>query len=1114
MTLEKLDRKDLRLIVLCAVVSAVSLAVGIKYYFRAFPEASIEFRLTKESSTPLAESFLSRMGLDPSGYRHAAVFGFDEEAKTFLEREVGVSESNNLLDTTVRLWRWRHRWFRPLQKEEMEVEVTTRGEPVGFRHLFPEEAKGADLTPEEARVVAEKFLVESMERPLDGLSFVEGSQEKRPNRTDHKFTWKVKGSEVRSADYRIEVGVAGAGVAGYGEYLKVPDTWVRDYAKLRSKNDITGQIDGVLLLLTAVAMLVVLALRIRRVDVRWKAAVILGLATFLLQSISQLNTLPSDLYGYKTTTSFGAFLVTKILAALASGLVAGGIVSLIAAAAEPLYRERFPKRLSLTSFLRLRALGTKEFFIASMAGITLTFFFFAYENIFYLIANSLGAWAPREVAYSDLLSTAFPWVYVLFFGWLPAISEEGISRMFSIPFFEKLFRSRTAAIVIAAFIWGFGHAAYPNQPFWIRGLEVGLAGIVFGLVMLRFGIASVVICHFSVDALYTAFVLIRSPDIYYKVTGTLSAGIFALLLLVAALLYLRRGGFLLPEVTNEAEGVAPPVPPRIVPVGAPPIIGYQPLGPRTIAAGLGTAAVLIALSVLPIASFGDWAQVKATRDEAREAAASFLREADFDVLRYKSAVVPLDRTDATAAAYLQEAGGLDAASRFYSELVPTPLWRVRFFVPGQHEEYSVSVEATTPRVVGFSRVLPEDAAGASLSKAEAQEVAEKFLTAHGLDPKSGELKEQSQKDEKARRDHTLVWEFSTPGAGEAKVRLNVGIQGNAVGIWTREVKIPEEWRRGRERETARTAILRWLKLPYILLFVGFGVALLVGKIRGGEIPWRFAFFVGGAAAAVMLLRLLIALDRLWDRYQTSMPGGAYTLVIGIILFITIVFFFLAGTIVGALAGAVHPAATTMFSRASGRTYGRDALIAGLVSLGLLRGLPALVHILEGMLPAGRLIQGVSWPASVAVQVPFLGAAGDSIFATIFVAGLGGTVASLFLTFFKSRIVRVLLGIGFVVSFLPPAARTMPEYGLSALSLLLVGAGILLLVRWFLRDNPLAWLWSVYFALATSAAVRLMGEPATPYLLHGGLILLTVAVPAVWLLRDALGRPGPEAAKSP
>src|SRR5206468_709397 len=110
--------------------------------------------------------------------------------------------------------------------------------------------------------------------------------------------------------------------------------------------------------------------------------------------------------------------------------------------------------------------------------------------------------------------------------------------------------------LLAAAIWGFGHAAYPNQPFWIRGLEVGLAGVIFGLVFLRFGIVSVVIAHFSVDALYTAFVLIRSGSPYHVITGCLSAGIFVLVFLGAFAAYLRRGGFLSTEISNEEEGRA------------------------------------------------------------------------------------------------------------------------------------------------------------------------------------------------------------------------------------------------------------------------------------------------------------------------------------------------------------------------------------------------------------------------------------------------------------------------------------------------------------------------------------------------------------------------------
>ena len=88
MTLERLTPADKRLFLICALVTAVSLFVGLKYYDEAFPEASIDFRVTRHTSLPIAEAFLTRHKLDRTDYRHAAVFGYDDEQKTFLEREL------------------------------------------------------------------------------------------------------------------------------------------------------------------------------------------------------------------------------------------------------------------------------------------------------------------------------------------------------------------------------------------------------------------------------------------------------------------------------------------------------------------------------------------------------------------------------------------------------------------------------------------------------------------------------------------------------------------------------------------------------------------------------------------------------------------------------------------------------------------------------------------------------------------------------------------------------------------------------------------------------------------------------------------------------------------
>ncbi|HEY4974734.1 MAG TPA: CPBP family intramembrane glutamic endopeptidase, partial [Steroidobacteraceae bacterium] len=459
----------------------------------------------------------------------------------------------------VRLWRWAYRWYRPLQKEEFRASVTPGGEVAGFTHEIAENAARPSISDDHARSLAETFLAARMHRDPAGLEFVETSSETRPNRVDRTFTWKERDFQLGDATNRLEVTVLGDEVGGYREYLKIPEQWTRDYKLLRSKNEVASIIDTAVMLVLVVGMVIVIVLRVRRHDVPWQRAGLVGLVAIVLAFLAQLNEFPLHEFNFPTTDSYGSFLSREFLNALIVSLGAGGLLFVLTAGAEPLYREMFGDKISLGNLFTLRGLRTKRFFLGSILGITLTGIFIAYQTGFYILAYKHGAWSPADVPYTEMLNTKFPWAFVLFGGFLPAVSEEFLFRMFAIPFLRKLTRSMIVAVVLAGFIWGFGHASYPQQPFYIRGVEVGIGGVALGIIMLRFGILPTLVWHYSVDAMYSAMLLVRSESLYFKLSGLGAAGIMVLPVAIALVAYWRQGGFA-PEtgLLNREDAAEPP----------------------------------------------------------------------------------------------------------------------------------------------------------------------------------------------------------------------------------------------------------------------------------------------------------------------------------------------------------------------------------------------------------------------------------------------------------------------------------------------------------------------------------------------------------------------------
>ena len=1106
---ERLSRRDWVFLAICAAVFGASLYVVLNWFSAAFPEASIEFRYDRGASRPLAEGVLADLRIDTRGLKHTATFDSDNLAKIFLERSLGLERANALLRRDVHIWYWHHRWFRPLQEEEYAVEVAPTGEIVAFSHRMPESRAVPPVAIADARRIAEQFLVRN-KAPLADLALVSQSERNLPHRVQRIFTWESKSVHPAGAPYRFVVTVDGGAVTDYSQRVKVPDAWQRSYGELRSKNFAAGNVDLIFLIITAVAALWTFIVRLRRGDMSIRFLLAIGFTTVVLVTGVSLNSFPTALAGYDTTTSYPAFLGMMIAGALVQGIGMGMLLIVICGSGEVLYRERLPQQLALPRLWTRRALASKRVFRSFVLGYALVAFFLAYQVIFYLIAEHFGAWSPAETPYDDMLNTAFPWIAVLFAGFFPALNEEFMSRAFSIPFFERVLRSRVAAIVVAGFIWGFGHATYPNQPFFIRGVEVGLAGVVLGFLFFRYGVLPLLIWHYTVDALYTALLLFRSHNTYYVTSAALASFVFAVPMLISIALYIRNKGFAADDDLSNATlpvNAEPPEPESAEVVELPPPM--PPVRSRFIVA-LVAAGVLAALMAYRPPAIGDAIDYRIDREQTKSIARAHVAIAARQPMPERVIAIPLsgfkswDREsgreeggspggfDSVAATYLLRHGLRDRALvDVLRHRVPAGTWTVRFFTPMKKDEYFVEVDPRTSRAIGYHRYQDERNAGPRLEQSAAQAIATSAFARYEQNPNAFDLKEALSFQQPNRRDWLFHFQEHTPLVADAWRRITVRVAGNEVTQFATTVKVPDETYRESQQRTFVNFLLLMLRIAGVVALISLVVTGFVMAARQGRIPWARAARWTAALAIIPILDVVTHWEWTLFTYNTSVQWQTFSFNASIDIIRSL------GIQLGGLILAIaailtlRPWAGALLTREGRARFGRSGVVAAIAAVATFQTLRMLVGWLSRLFPSLAAVHGFAAPDDVAVPFPAVLAGGEAIINTIYLCGAIALVAYALKTSPRKWIAPLMV-IGGLFCAMLDSSVTPAETPLALVRAISFGVAAWLIARYILGENPIAWPLAIFIAYAGQSALDMLGNDRAD-LQANGIVLIVVIV---------------------
>ena len=1117
----RLSGSEKRALVLWVLAGIVGLWYAQRHFFEAFPEASVNFQVTRDEAQARAKSFVESQGQDVSSYRSVIVFGVDDNAKVFLERQVGLKEANRLMSSEVHVWSWNVRFFKPQQEEEFRVGVSPEGNITGYLHKVPEAQAGAEPSRDAAQEIAQKFLVERLGKSAAAWDFLpeEASSTKKPNRLDWSFTWEKHGFRAKDAPERLKIELNGNQIGLAREALKVPEQWERDYERLRSGNTVLNIVAVIpyLLLFGSVIWLGIQFTRSSQTS--WRLALQLGVLVTVFLAAMQLNQWPLDLSHYDTNAAFGSFAIKRVMWALLFGISSALTVTLVLPGGEPLYRAAKPQFLRLKNAFTARGLRTKEYFSSTIVGFSLAAAHMGVLVAFYLVANKLGAWAPQEINYEDSVSTAIPWIGGIAIGLLASTSEEFLFRLFAIPYLQNLTKSRVLAVVLAAFSWGFLHTTYPNEPPYIRGLEVGLIGIVAGFVMLRWGILATLIWHYTVDATLVGLLLIRSHSMYFRVSGIV-IGLAALIPFGFAVYWrLQRGTF---EEDADLLNAAPDKVDTVSEVETAEEHAAAPAG----ALSNGMLALLavcilaggIGVWKLKPQHLGDYLKVSVSAKEAKVRAEDVLKKRGVKANLYETATTFEDMTDVIANEYLREKIGIPALNDIYEKRVPGAIWHVRFFRDGEAEEYAVDL-LPDGSLQSVNHKLAEAAKGVSLTKDEALARAAAFLKdVKHLDVSQWTLVDSSSEKKPNRVDHSLIWQENSPldsaatvgtadAGNHAYARVQVAVVGDEVSNFRTFVKIPDEWRRKQDEETVSETLLLVFKICFYAALMIAVLVQFLKRIKSAamrEIPWRRLAGWGGWAAAAFAAGFVFSdsIPKALDKYPTSIPLKVMYAEMGVSFLLLS-----AGTVgvVGMLFAVGWFFCRQAFGdaelprwRGMAGSYYRDAMMIGVGGTGALLALSRLTEWVSVHWPTPHRALGTSFGFDFDSIVPGLAIPAGAVLHGLVFAGLIAVIGGFVLAHCKSPAVRAALfalGALAMVGDWGSSADFAKQWIAHAVFLAVVVFGVSRVARL----NLLGY----FLVLATPGlllgAVELLSQPNAFYHQQGAICLGALAVLLIWPL---------------
>jgi hypothetical protein len=863
-----------------AFFGLIGLTIFLCFDDQAFPSASLDLKLPRRQMTELSKDWAKELKYEKDHIIDSTEFSPNNQAKTFLEYELGGEKANELMKEKLPVWSWHTRFCRQYDFEEFETWISPQGKLNGFFHKLQNDKAMPSLQKDEAQAISRDFIENRAQIPLKDYKIVKSWSYPHPHRVDHSFTWEDQANDYKGARLRIQTTVSGNLLTQFSYFLYIPEAWERKFNTIRSYNNLYETIASTFYTLLQFVAVFVFLWAVSTNRLRWRFAIAVSAIVTFIGALDSFNDIASVISDYDPTKPYFSYLRTFVVGTITSMLPQFLSTLTLVGSAEAVYRLTFPKKIAFENFFTTKGLRSRTVLNFLLVAHLLLAIDLGWVVLYYLVGEHIHFWCPLGVDNYQILSSVMPFFSAVAVGVSASVNEELMYRVLALCLAQKVTRNFWIANFFQAAAWGFMHSTYPQQPAYARGVELTLGGMLDGWVLSRFGILPTMASHYLFDAILDVKPLLSSNELPLKLSALLP--MLPFVALAGLILWnLRRREpandeeLANEEITNKTKAHAIKEPETAV-------IHLVP-HERALSNNQRMLLVILAIASVSVAMHFRKYDAVGEREHVAVSAQQALQKANEVMLAHKYQPDKLKHVEWLE----EESGGLDLQYIFEQVKLKRTLelsdvakqgymWKIRYFRPLDPEEYTVVIDKYG-KELAFALDRAEDAAGARLPEDEAkQKAADYLLREHPLyapyDSPSSTVEKL-----KNRTDYSFSFKVPKLKIGDADFKIYTAVIGDQVSGFSGSWEIPESWKHERDKHTLKDELFSYMRTALYLVMLLVVLHWALGVLRSGALNWRLACIISIPFVFLSILDDINGAPLFFSSYDTTSPVFSYVI---------------------------------------------------------------------------------------------------------------------------------------------------------------------------------------------------------------------------------------------